>query len=152
MNPDYEHKLEREIDRELKALPELPVPAGFSDRVMMAVRARQRVPWYRQSWPAWPLPLRAATLVALLCGFGALCLAPGQLPAASTAPWSNVTGLFAGAYALLNSVTVVLDSLLLALKQLGAVWIVSCLVALAFGYAACVGLGTAFVRLAMVRR
>src|SRR5258705_4824538 len=72
MNLEYEKRLENEIHRELKKLPELIAPRTLISRVMAAIEARLRLPWYRQSWQVWPLPLRAVSLVILLALFGGL--------------------------------------------------------------------------------
>ena len=59
MSQEYEKRLEAAIDRELKALQDLPAPRTLAPRIMAAIAARAPVPWYRQSWQMWPVPLRA---------------------------------------------------------------------------------------------
>ena len=54
--------------------------------------------------------------------------------------------------ALGNAVSVLLGAVTLAVKQLGTAFIVAALVAVAAGYAMCLGLGTVCVRLALARR
>lgn len=73
-----EHEpLERRMHRELRKLPELRAPETLVHRVMLAVHAKERQPWWQCPWPTWPLPaqwissvLFAATVVALIY-FGA---------------------------------------------------------------------------------
>ena len=60
MNSEYEKRLEAEIERELKGLPELTAPGTLVSRVMAAIEQRADRPWYRQPWQAWPVALRAA--------------------------------------------------------------------------------------------
>jgi len=154
MNSEYEKRLESEIDRELRALPELIAPHSLFFRVMAAIESRLNLPWYRQSWQGWPLALRAVSLVILLGLFGGLCFATWRFShteafaAAIQRPMSWLSGLGA----ILHAVTVVLSGLMLAVKQLGTAVIIGCLVALGLGYAMCVGLGTVYLRLALSRR
>jgi len=57
-----------------------------------------------------------------------------------------------GLGAILYAVSVVVGGLVLAVKQLNTAVIIGCLVAVALGYAMCVGLGTVYLRLALSRR
>jgi len=83
MNSDYHKMLESEIDRELKALPELEAPASLSRRVLDSILQRHALPWYQQSWQHWPMPLRWAAISFLSLLFGALCVASWQLTRAA---------------------------------------------------------------------
>ena len=154
MNSEYEKRLEGEIDKELRALPELIAPHSLFLRVMAAIERRLNLPWYRQAWQGWPLPLRAVSLVILLGLFGGLCFATWEFlhteafAAAMQRPLSWLSGLGA----ILHAVSVVLGGVVLAVKQLSTAVIIGCLVALALGYAMCVGLGTVYLRLALSRR
>ena len=154
MSSEYEKRLEGEIERELRRLPELIAPRSLILRVMAAIENRLRLPWYRQSWQVWPLALRAVSLVILLALFGGLCFATWKLShtesfaLAMQRPLSWLSGLGA----IWHAVNVVLGGLTLAVKQLGTAVIIGCLAALALGYAMCVGLGTVYLRLALARR
>ena len=154
MNLDYEKGLEREIDRELKSLPELTAPHSLFLRVMAAIEKRLALPWYRQSWQGWPVALRAVSLVILLALFGGLCFGTWELLHTETfatvmhRPMSWLSGLTATWHA----ISIVLDGLILAVKQLGTGVIIGCLAALALGYAMCVWLGTVYLRVALYRR
>ena len=55
MDENREKKLEELIHRELRQLPERPAPATLVHRVMLAVHARARRPWWERSWVGWPL-------------------------------------------------------------------------------------------------
>ena len=154
MNSEYEKRLENEIHRELKKLPELIAPRTLISRVMAAIEARLRLPWYRQSWQVWPLALRAVSLVILLALFGGLCFGAWKLSHAEAvvAAMQRPLGLLSGLGVIFHAISVVLTSLILAVKQLGAGILIGCLAALAFGYAMCVGLGTVYLRLGLARR
>ena len=154
MNLDYERQLELEIDRTLKGLPELEAPRTLSARVAAAIAQRAAVPWYRQSWQVWPAGWRVAALVLLLGSFGGLCVASWQLTRA--AGFSNavqeVTQLFSGVSAIWNALNALAGALLLVLKHLGTGFLIAICLAAGLGYAMCLGLGTAFVRLAFAQR
>lgn len=154
MNPEYERKLETELDRVLKRLPELRAPRGLSPRVMAAIAVRQPLPWYRQPLPAWPLALRFAALVILFASFGALCLATFQLTRA--AGFTNAMQELGETFSFLGSVwsviNILLGAVVLVIKHLGTGFMVGFCLAAALGYAVCIGLGTACIRLAYAKR
>jgi hypothetical protein len=154
MNPEYDKELEAEIARELKGLPQLPAPQTLASRVMLAIEARANVAWYRQPWQTWPAALRMGSLLILLALFGGLCFAAGRLAQgeAFVATAHTLGQWFSGVSALGNAVNVLLGAVTLAVKQLGTVFILAALVAVAAGYALCLGLGTVCVRLALARR
>jgi hypothetical protein len=154
MQSEYERELEAEIDRELKGLPELSAPHTLVSRVRLAIDGRPDVAWYRQPWQMWPAALRMGSLVILLVVFAGLYLA-GQRLAHGEAFISAAHRLghwLSGVSALGNAVSVLLGAAVLAVKQVGTGFIVAALAALAVGYAMCLGLGTACVRLAFARR
>jgi hypothetical protein len=154
MNPDYDKRLEAEISRELKALPELAAPATLVNRVMTTIEQRARVPWYRRSWQMWPVALQAAALVVLLALFGGLCLAGWELSQAraTTLALYKAGEWFSGLGVIINTFGVLANAVLLAVEKLGTGFIVACLVAVALGYALCVGLGTVYFRLALAKQ
>ncbi|HWW01775.1 MAG TPA: hypothetical protein VNZ64_18900 [Candidatus Acidoferrum sp.] len=154
MNSENETKLAAELDLELKSLPELRAPSTLMRRVMAAIEARDRLPWYRQSWQAWPEPARAASLLLLTVFFAALCLGVWKIP--DTESYSAAThqaaGWFAGLTTLWNALNTLIGTLAHAVQQLGRGFLIGCLAAVALAWAMCLGLGTACVRLALARR
>src|SRR6266571_5146207 len=102
---EYEKQLEAAVDRELKALPELPAPANLVSRVMAAIAARANLPWYHQSWQTWSVGLRAAALVLLLAFFGGLCFGTWEVWHGATvaAVMERFGALFSGVTALLTA-------------------------------------------------
>ncbi len=154
MNTDYEKQLEAEIDRALKRLPELKAPGTLAVHVMERIEYRKTASWYRQEWQAWPLPMRAGGLVALVLLFGALCFAGAEAP--HTRGFSLVLGLVQGwllnVTALWNAVHALGEAVLIAFRQLGMPIVIGCLTAVGLAWAMCLGLGTYCVRLAVTRR
>ena len=154
MNPDHDQRLAAVINRELRALPELAAPAALADRVMRAIKQRARLPWYRRSWQTWPVALQAASLVVLLALFGGLCLGGWKLSQteAATMALRRAGEWLSGLNLIGNTLYVLSNATLLVVKKLGTGVIVACLVMVGLGYAACVGLGTVYFRLAFARR
>src|SRR6266481_1913056 len=154
MNSEYEKRLEAAIERELKCLPELPAPATLVSRVMRSLAAQAELPWYRQPWVLWPVAMRAISLVAFLAISGGICFASWKLTQAESflAVIHQIGGWFSGANTLWNALNTVLGVGLALIKKLGTGFIIAALLAVAMGYAMCIGLGTVYVRLALGRR
>jgi len=154
MSLEHERELELEIDRELKALPELDAPVTLASRVRLAVEQRRALRWYNQPWQNWPFGLRAVTLALLLIMFGGLCFVSWRLTRAAgyAAAMQEVAGLFSGVTTLWNTINVLLGAVVLIAKHLGTGFMIACLLIAGAGYALCLGLGTACVRLAFARR
>ena len=154
MNPDYEKRLETEIDEALKGLPDLRAPAALSSRVMATLARRSFRPWYRQSWAMWPPALRYSALGILLASFGALCFASWELTRAAGVQLAlqEVSQLFSGAIAFCSALLAVLNGLLLAAKHVHPAILVGSIAAFASAWALFVGLGTACAKLAFARR
>ena len=154
MSPEYEKQLEAEIDQELKRLPELAAPTTLALSVMQAIDARARAPWYQQSWSVWPAPWRALSFFVLAALFGCLCYAAWELPhaAAFSLVLHRIAGWFSGVSALWDALNALLATGVLLFKRLGTGFLIGCVAAMGFAWVMCVGLGTAFVRLAFARR
>jgi hypothetical protein len=154
MNFEQEKQLEQEIDRALKELPQLDAPPTLMRRVMQAVENRRSLHWYNQPWQYWPLGLRIAALTFLCLLFGGVCVASWHLTRAAglTAAMQELGGTFSGVTTVWNIVTVLLNAIVLVVKHLGTGFMIGCLMVFALGYALCLGLGTAYVRLAFARR
>ena len=154
MNPEYEKQLEDRVRRELNTLGELEAPPEIARRVMRVIGQRAAAPWYRREWQAWPLALRGGSLAGLLAGFALLCFGSWQLAhfAALTPAAREVSGWFSLADAVWNAATVLANALGLAFRSLGPVVLIGSAVMLLVSYAACVGLGTVYWRLAYARR
>ena len=154
MNPDYEQQLEAEIDRRLKRLRELQAPATLVSRVMSAIERPVLLPWYRQSWQMWPLPLRAASLLALIAAFAGICFGSWELTQTESfvAATHTLGAWFTSASALFHALSALAGAVLVAVKSLGTGFLIACLLAGAMAYAMCLGLGTVYLRLAWPRR
>jgi len=150
---DYEQQLEERLDRELKELPELQAPPALAARILSAVSRRAARPWYRRSWQAWPVSLRAASLPILLAMFGGLCWTVSALAHTVVAAPAiqKLVGELAGLRAIWRTLNVLGDAAILSFRHLGPAFVAAVFVALLLAYAACVALGTLSLRLAMAR-
>ena len=148
MNPEYEKQLEARVRRELDALDELSAPPALAKRIMRAIEERAAVPCYRQSWSAWSLALRFASLTTLLLAFGGLCWGSWLMTHGATVPgWMNT--LYADLSALCRTAVVLADTVASLFSQLGTGVIVGGAAVMFTVWVMCIGLGTAYVRLAM---
>ena len=152
MIPNHD-KLEQEISRELKALPELTAPAAVAGRVMAAIARRAQVPWYRRSWVAWPVAAQGTALAAMLVLFGGLCLAGWEFSHAETTTQAlhRAGHWFSGFNTIGSLFNIFADAALVVVKKLGTTFLVACLAVAALGYAIFLGLGTVYFRLAFAK-
>ena len=143
MKPDYEKKLEAEIDRRLKRLPELPAPLALAGRVMARIDERARLIWYRQPWQHWPLLPRIASFILLASVFAMVCYLADNLP-------SSRVSLPLGSRA--QQALTFLGSLKLALfgwvGQINSNYLIGFGVAVGVSYLLIIGLGVALFRIA----
>ncbi len=154
MDSRYEQRLEAEIDRAMKSLPEVQAPSTLIPQVSAAIAQRRSSPWRRQPWHAWPVPMRAAALVILAVFFASLCLGVSRLPdtqsyLAATRPAAD---WFSGLTTLWNALNALLGALAQAVLQLHRGILLGCLTAVALAWAMCLGLGTVCLRLVLARR
>jgi hypothetical protein len=150
---DYEQQLAERIDCEFKALPELQAPPALAGRILSAVARRAARPWYRRSWQAWPAPVQAASVPVLLALGGGLCWGVFALARAlAAAPaFQSLTANAAGLRVIWRTLSVLGDAAILCCRQVGPGVCAGILAALFLAYAACIGLGTLSLRLAIVR-
>jgi len=154
MNRDRDQELLQQVDRALKALPELQAPASLSVRVLAAINAREAVPWHRQAWSTWSQLAKVAILLLLGSLFGGICLGAYKLPhmASVHALKQQVLGAQAVFNAIWQTASVLVNASARMLHNLQPGLLAGCIAALILGYLLCVGLGTVYVRLAMARR
>lgn len=151
MNTDYERRLEAGIRRELNALGELAAPPVIAPRVLRVIERRAAAPWHRREWPAWPATFRAGSLAGLLAAFAFLCFGSWRLAhLAALAPAAReVSDWFSLADAVWKAAETLATALALALRSLGPAAIIGSAAILLVCGAACVGLGTIYLRLAL---
>jgi len=150
---DYEERLEKAIDRQLKVLPELSAPRTLALRVRVAIEAQTLSRRNRRSWENWPIHWQVLSLVFGLALFAGLCFVAWQLPHTTgyDATRHQVHGWTVAANTVWNTLTILLNALAAAIQKLGTGLIVGALAAVGLAYGVCVALGTVCVRLAWAR-
>lgn len=150
MQPEFDPKLERIIDQELRKLPEVPAPRTLAPRVLAAIRARETKPWWQQSWWNWPLAAQVAFLIIAVTIAG-LFTQSGLMVDNSVRSYSQQVTEQA------NTLSAFLDNFQPLLNAFSVLWqkaqpllLYALAVAMAL-YLACVGVGTIFVRAALRR-
>ena len=154
MSLDYEKKLEVEVDRELKGLPEIAAPATLIARVMASIELRKALPWFRRAWHTWPGSLQGLFLIAMLALFGGICF--GGWEASHTATFGlavhKVGGWFSGLGAIYTALNALAGAGIALIKQINSAVLVGLLCAAGLGYSLFLALGTMYVRLAFAKR
>ena len=77
--------LERLVARELRALPPPRAPHTLLPRVLAAVDASARRPWYSRAWMTWPAAWQAVSVLVLIAGVSGAALLLPSLRAAMSA-------------------------------------------------------------------
>jgi hypothetical protein len=72
--------LERRVDRELRRLPLPLAPDTLLPRVLAAVDAWARRPWYARAWFTWPIGWQIASILALMLFAAGLWMLPPAPP------------------------------------------------------------------------
>ena len=72
--------LERRVERELRRLPSPVAPHTLLPRVLAAVDAWARRPWYTRAWFTWPAGWQAASIVAVLLVAVGIWMLPSAPP------------------------------------------------------------------------
>jgi hypothetical protein len=152
MNSDNQERFEIEIDRELRALPDLPAPSTLAPRVMAAIERRAAAPWFARSWPEWPVAARAASFLLLAALFGGLCYGGwhlGQLQFMHAAGSEIARGVSAVG-ALLGSARIIVAMFIHTVTALGTGVVLVALLATALAYALFLALAAGSYRLVLV--
>lgn len=148
MSPEYEQKLEQQVDKELKALPELRAPDSLMLRVLRAIESRANLPWFRRAWYTWPKGLRVVSFLILAGAFAGLCFGGWELSnVGSSLAAQKLAVPVATTSALWTATQSLIGAGVVAFKGLGKGFLIGCIAAVILGYAWCLALGAAFVRL-----
>lgn len=143
-------KLEADLHRKLRALPDRPAPATLAPRVLAAIHARARA-WWRSAWWHWPPLAKAASLtlallVASALGGGGWLLE--QNVSTLSQHWTSRLPELSGFGTSVSAWTQQAAARASNVPQ--TVWLA--LLAVVVGmYLFCVGIGSAVVRLAVKR-
>jgi hypothetical protein len=149
MTPPFDPKLEAQIDRLLKDLPDLAAPPGLAARTMNALAQPAPARWQASPWQRWPAGWRIAFLVLTSCALAAVFLGwrmavPGMESLAL--PWFSRWG--ADAQCVWNTLAALAVAVALVVRHFGNGFALACLLVGAIAYAVCIGFGTLIIRFA----
>jgi len=151
---DQEHsELERAIHRELRGLPEVKAPETLVHRVMLAVHARERAPWWQRSWLTWPFGFQLCSLVVLLVSAGLVSYLVGAAwdGMGASSLWQRTVASFSWLQPFQEIGLALLNAILLLARAVNQNLILAGAAVVTAAYLACVGLGTVCVRVAFQR-
>jgi hypothetical protein len=153
-DPEYQDRLERLIDQELKRLPALQVPESLLQRVKSAIEEEQCKPWWQKPWTAWPRAIQAFFMASLLALAGSLVYALSLAPTDASAQWisTRLAGPFSAMDSAFNIALTLLNAVLLVLQTAVSSWLMVAILSVTILYAASVALGVAWFRNALTRR
>ena len=151
MQNEREQKLASRIQRELARLPLVEAPASLLPRVMAAVEARVRQPWWRRSWLSWPrscrvLFLLVSVVLAGACAYGFNLLVAGI---AVGAPGESLAGEFDFLRPAWGVALALGNALVLVIQSGGPLLIWGICLTMAAIYLTSIGLGTLCYRVAV---
>lgn len=148
-----EEQLEATIHQRLRALPDLEAPATLVTRVLRAIATREQRVWWQRPWGTWPISDQIlASVVALAC-FGFLFGAIAEIHSSFNLGdgLKVVQGWMSALQPIREAGSALVGALLLILNKLGPMAITVGVGVFLMMYCACIGLGTACVRLAIGR-
>jgi hypothetical protein len=151
MPPEFDPNLEALVDAELKKLPPIPAPQSLLPKVLSAIAARARQPWWQRAWWDWPLAAKAAFLLLALAVVSAVSGGGVILDEGVAAYSQRVVERLTPVGGLWDSIQTVVNAVALSLQKLSQPFMLYALIFVGATYLICVGLGTACVRYALKR-
>jgi len=142
------------LDKELRQLPDAQAPDTLIPRVMAIVRAKAKLPWWRQTWWHWPPAAQVLVLLSFLgLVIGLSYYGPQAWEAlAASSLGHTVAGWLQVFTPLVDGLTALVNAFALILRQTGKLaLILAAAVCLAL-YVSCLGLGTMMYRVAFSKR
>ena len=148
-----EERLEAAIHQRLRGLPDREAPVTLAARVLQAIATREQRGWWQRPWGTWPLSVQMLAVVVALGCFGLLFGGMAEIQASYTlsAGREVVQGWMSALQPIWDTGSAVVGALLLVLNKLGPMALTVGVGVFLMMYCACVGLGTACLRLAIGR-
>jgi hypothetical protein len=145
----FDPKLEAQIDRLLKDLPDLAAPPGLIARTMSALTQPAPARWHSCPWQTWPAGWRIAFLV-LTSGALAAVFLGGRMsvPAIQSVTFPWLSHWEAAAECVWTTLGALMGAVPLVVQHFGNGFALACLLVGAMTYAACIGFGTLIIRFA----
>jgi hypothetical protein len=153
-NSSNEEKMERLIHQTLRDLPPRRAPQSLEHRVLVELRRRGALPWWRKSFVHWPVAARAAFIV-LSAGLVKLALMFGVCVTAGF-DIGQYKEAFPQQFAWMESGLAVVhaaeDFFAIMARNIPSLWLYAGLAFFATMYAALFGLGAAAYKVIHVQR
>lgn len=147
-------ELEKMIHQTLRSLPDRRAPRSLEARVMAAIAAREALPWWRQSYRAWPMAARLAFVVVSVGLAAGLML--GTVWAMTDLRSSDVSQVVATPLLWIEMARNAIASLThvgaVIVRQIPPLWLYGGLAVFAAAYATMFGIGAAAYRTLIARR
>ena len=153
MEHETDKQWEELLDRKLRDLPEREAPATLIPRVLAAIEARARLPWWRRSWWHWPPLARILALVLLgvVVGGMAYLLAGVEHSLVVAAVEQQAVDWLARLTPFWNACVTLGNAAALVLRQCGNLLLFGAVFLCVGMYLSCLALGTVCYRLALNR-
>lgn len=145
MNNETDRQLEQLIHRELRQLPDLRAPGGLVARVQRAIASQTALPWWSQSWFAWPRLAQGASAFAAF----ALVVAVGWMFGLGRLPAGPAGGTLTELTAVTNAGLTVLNAVSNSIGLPTSTFLAIAAAVLTLMYLGCLALGTLFYRVAV---
>jgi len=141
MNSEHHDRLEKLVDRALRAQPLERAPRGLESRVFAEIERRAALPWWRKSFSSWPIAARLAFLAASV-GFVKLSL---DAAIWLVSPFETTTSPL-DLPPEMSWIQTVIAALALTVRSLPPTWLYGAIGLLAITYAALFGVGATVYR------
>lgn len=151
MKPEPDPRLEVLLGAELRQLPPVAAPASLLPRVMSAIAARARLPWWQRAWWDWPLTAQGAFLLIALAIVGAVSGGGVMLDEGVSNYSQQVAERFGIVTSLWETVLTILNAAGSLLEKIGQPLLLYAAIFVGLLYLMCLGLGTVCVRYALKR-
>ena len=153
MKTKNESELEAIFRNETRKMPGWKAPSRLSERVMAAIAKKAQLPWWKQSFWAWPLyvQITAFTMLSIISSFIMYLgwIAPGTL--FNTPVWNNMVQLIDRFTVLWSSFLIVINALNSTLKTSLQSWLIIAFLISFFMCLFCLGAGSLVAHMAWKR-
>jgi hypothetical protein len=142
------------LTEELRRLPDVEAPETLIPRVMALIRAKARLPWWRQTWWHWPPAAQLFVLLSFLgLVIGLSCYGPQAWDALAASPLGQaVAGWLQALAPLADGLSALVNAFALIIRQTGTLALILTAVVCLAMYLSCLGLGTMMYRVAFSKR
>ena len=149
-----QEQLEQLMHGELRKLPELRAPETLVHRVMLAVHAKERQPWWQRPWLTWPRPAQwiSSALFAVSVGAAIYFGTQAWQLAGIGNPLDKIWLWIVSLAPLVDWLLALLNAIALVVQKGGQLYLLVGLGVATTMYLFCVATGTACYRLAFTRR